>query len=84
MDEKLRLELLLALKDAMFEYYSDKSTIRYIIEHGINIKGTQDMTDEELIDEYRELVLYGDEYEDDDNLLEKAKASMAIGKIFSE
>jgi hypothetical protein len=81
MNESIRSKIYNELFESLSDYYRDRHTIRDIVLYGLNFKGLSYMTDQELLDEYRNSVLCSEE---DDELAKEAEAAIAIEQILTE
>lgn len=80
MNENVRSKIYGELLETLSDYFGDRYTVRDIVLFGTNFKGLSNMTDQELLDEYRDNVLCGEE---DDVLALEAEASLAIEEVLS-
>ena len=78
----MNAELKKRVMEYMYEAYEnslcDKHFMREFIMGGSSFKGLENMTDEELIEDYGTMV------SDDDELLAEIKADMAVVKMLTE
>lgn len=75
LSEKTREEIITHLLKDNVESMSYQDQIEEYLLNGLNLKGYNNMTDEELVEEY------GAYIEEDDSLLIEAKAELAIEKM---
>ena len=80
MNENVKSKIYRELIETLSDYFGDRHTVRDIVLFGTNFKGLNSMTDQELLDEYRDNVLCGEE---DDELAKEAEASIVIEEVLS-
>lgn len=81
MNEDIREKIYVKLVERMSEYLNNlcRQSIMDIARYGF--VGIDTMDDAQLIDQYREWVLYGEE---DDELIREAEASLALDNMLSD
>lgn len=78
MNQKIKQQLIDHLYDVYQDSMFDRHGVRDIIMYGSSFKGLDNMTDEELVEDYESMV------EEDDELLAEAKADLAINSMLQE
>ena len=78
MNQKIKQQIIDHLYDAYEDSMFDRQGVRDIIMNGSSFPGLNNMTDEELVEDYESMV------DEDDELLAEAKADLAINSMLQE
>ena len=78
MNQKIKQQIIDHLYDVYEDSMFDKHGIIDIIMNGSSFPGLNNMTDEELVEDYESMV------DEDDELLAEAKADLAINSMLQE